>query len=104
MSTLSKQHDDKSSRMVSVNARFLAEVQKFVDVVKSLLSKRAQYEVVFTEIETAMSHISRELGEFSGHATVAAQAHSLHPHGAGGGKARTGGDGNGAKTQEQLSP
>jgi hypothetical protein len=90
--------------MVSVNAKFLGEVQKFVDVVKSLLSKRAQYEGVFHEIETAMVHLGQELAEFSGHATVRPQAHSLHPHtAAGGGKARTGGNGVGAKTQQQMS-
>jgi len=79
MQNLSKEHDDKTNRLVSVNANFLKEVQRFVEVVKSLLSKRAQYEGVFAEIDSAIVHISTELVEFTGHTVVAPKAHSLHP-------------------------
>jgi len=98
MSKLSKDHEDKASRMVSVNANFLAEVQKFVDVIKSLLSSRAQYDGVFTQIETAMKHISHQLHEFSGHATVVPQAMSLDPP-VGGARAGKGGKHMGQSTR-----
>lgn len=98
MSKLSKDHEDKASRMVSVNANFLAEVQKFVDVIKSLLNSRAQYNGVFTQIETAMKHISHELHQFSGHATVVPQAMSLDPP-VGGARAGKGGKHMGQSTR-----
>jgi len=79
MATLSKDHAEKSSRMVSVNAKFLAEVQTFVDTIKGLLNQRAQYDGVFTTIEKAMAHINKELGDFSRHAQEAPQVFSLHP-------------------------
>ena len=79
MASLSKDHTEKSSRMVTVNAKFLAEVQKFVNTIKGLLSQRAQYDGVFTTIENAMAHINQELAEFTQHATEAPQVYPI-PH------------------------
>ena len=66
---LSKKHAAHTANLVSVNAEFLQHVKIFVDKVKGLLSKRAQYEGVFLEIDHAIVTIDQELGEFSVHAT-----------------------------------
>jgi len=66
---LSNKHAAHTANMVSVNAEFLQHVKTFVGKVKGLLSKRAQYEGVFLEIDHAIVTIDQELGEFSSHAT-----------------------------------
>jgi len=65
-------HSDKILKLVTVNASFLSEVKLFVKAVKEVVSKRKDYEGIFTQMEASINDIEAQLVKFaaSGHAHV----------------------------------